>query len=481
MSIRNQAHLVEIEIESFSKRGNGIGYFDRQDGTRCPVEVSFTIPGDKIRAMLLRKRSGIYRSRLEEILELSSDRIEPKCIHFGSCGGCRWQQISYQMQLKKKQEFVLQCFGDLLSDEVEVGEIIPCQDQWHYRNKMEFTFSSDAAKNHYLGLVMDSSKGKVFHLTECHLPNPWFVEAISSVRQWWNECSLDAYHAHRNTGSLRTLTLREGRRTGDRMVNLTVSGSPEYALKKHQLESFVAFVRDAVESVDPSKRLSIFLTIQQVQKGKPTNFYEMHLYGSDHIREIMQMKTDPSEEPVSLKFCISPSAFFQPNTTQAEQLYSMALKLVLIPKRAIVYDLYCGTGTLGICFAKRASQVVGIELSPEAAHDARHNASENGLDNVTILTGSVHEKLEEIQKESLFPPPDLVMVDPPRPGLDPHALKHIIQMKPPKILYISCNPVTQAENIREFAAAGYKLKGVHPIDQFPHTIHIENIAILSLR
>ncbi|NGX41807.1 MAG: 23S rRNA (uracil-C(5))-methyltransferase RlmCD [Chlamydiae bacterium] len=479
MSIRNQPHFVEIDIVKYSKKGNGIGYFERQDGTEWPVEVSFAVPGDKVRAMLLRKRRGIYQSRLEEILHPSSDRIPPRCKHFGLCGGCRWQQVSYEMQLKNKQEFVLRCFGDLLTDEVEVRGILPCASQWHYRNKMEYSFSSDAAKNNYLGLMMDASKGRVFHLSECHLPNPWFVEAVNAVRQWWNEFGLDAYHVRRNSGSLRTLTLREGQRTGDRMVNLTVSGNPAYALKKQHLESFVAFVRDAVEPVDPEKKLSIFLTIQQVQKGQPTQLYEMHLYGAEHIREILYIKTDPAEEPQPLKFSISPSAFFQPNTEQAELLYSIALRMGVIPKSAVVYDLYCGTGTLGICVANRAEQVVGIELSPESALDARSNASENGLDNVTILTGSVHEKLAEIQEEELFPPPDIVMVDPPRPGLDPASIKHIIALNPPKIIYISCNPATQAENIAEFVKAGYRLQAVQPVDQFPHTVHIENIAVLS--
>ncbi|MFQ5730028.1 MAG: class I SAM-dependent RNA methyltransferase, partial [Waddliaceae bacterium] len=282
----------------------------------------------------------------------------------------------------------------------------------------------------------------------------------------------------RNSGSLRNLIVREGIRTGDRMVNLVVSGNPEYALKKHHLESFVAFVRAAVEPVDPEKKLSLFLTIHQVQKGKPTDFYEMHLHGPDHIREILWIKTDPAEDPVPLTFTISPAAFFQPNTQQAEQLYSIALKMAIIPKHAVVYDLYCGTGTLGICVARRAHQVVGIELSPESAHDARYNASENGLENVEILTGAVHEKLEEIRQKEQFPSPDLVMVDPPRAGLDSVALKHIVRLNPPKILYISCNPATQAENVADFVKGGYRLQTMQSIDQFPHTVHIENIVVL---
>lgn len=476
MSRRNRQQLIEVDIETFSKKGNGIGHFTRSDGSEWPVEVPFTIPGDKVQALLLRKKSGIYRSLLENIIKGSSDRIQPLCQHFSVCGGCRWQQISYDEQLKQKEKIVRHCFRDLLSDTVDFRNIIPCENPWNYRNKMEFSFSSDKENHQYLGMIMDSSRGKVFNLTECHLPNPWFAEAAQAVRVFWKKSGLEAYYGPKDRGSLRTLTLREGLRTGDRMVNLTVSGNPEYAPKKHHIDDFVRTLREAIELDDPDKHLSIFLTIQQIKKGQPTQFYEMHLYGEDHIREILHIK-----ENHPLTFKISPAAFFQPNTAQAEQLYSHALTMTLIPPHGVVYDLYCGTGTLGICAAKRAKQVIGIELSPEAAYDARQNAKDNGVDNVTILTGAVHDKLREIRISGEYPLPDLVMVDPPRAGLGAEALKLLIKLDAPRILYISCNPVTQAENVKELIKAGYHLHALQPVDQFPHTVHIENIVLLTKR
>lgn len=479
MSIRNKPHHIEVDIVKLSKKGNGIGYFERQDKTVWPVEVSFTIPGDKVVATLLRKKSGVYRSWFEEFIVKSPERISPKCRHFGECGGCRWQHTSYEKQLRQKEEMIRHHFGNLLSEDVDFFEIEPCDSPWNYRNKMEFSFSGDLEGNKYLGLMMDQGKGRVFNLTECHLPNSWFAEGLAAVRSWWKESTLEPYHAYKNVGSLRTVTLREGQRTGDRMVNLTVSGNPDYALKKHDLEGFVAFVRDAAEPVDPEKKLSIFLTIQQVQKGSPTQFFEMHLYGPDTIREILYIKQEPGKEANALTFHISPGAFFQPNSSQAEKIYSIALKMANISKEHVVYDLYCGTGTLGICAAKRAKQVVGVELSPESAHDARHNAKVNGLGNVSILTGTVRNKLETIKEEGMFDEPDVVLLDPPRAGLDPHAMKQLLELGPPKILYISCNPATQARNIQEFVDNGYRLRAVQPVDQFPHTIHIENIALLT--
>lgn len=479
MSVRNKTHLMECEIVGFSKKGHGIGYFDRQDQSRWPVEVPFTVPGDQVAVSLRRKRSGLYHADLKTLVRESSLRIVPKCFHFGRCGGCCWQQIPYARQLEEKEALIHRFFGEWLSSDVEWQRILPAPSEWHYRNKMEFSFSSDASRNRYLGLVLNQSKGRVFHLTECHLPHPWFVKAVNATRGWWEESDLDAYHTFSNTGSLRTLVVREGQRTGDRMVHLTVSGNPAFALKKHHLEGFIAFLRDAVEPINPDQKLSLFLTIQQTHKGHPTQFFEMHLYGSNHIRETLYIKIG-TKETVPLTFYISPSAFFQPNTAQAEVLYSTALKMAQLSSESVIYDLYCGTGALGICAAKQVKQVVGIELSPASAYDARYNVQMNELNNVTIITGSVGEELAKIRENGSFPSPHLVMVDPPRSGLDPDAMKQLISLKAPKILYISCNPETQAANIRQFVQEGYRLKAIQPVDQFPHTFHIENIALLVL-
>ena len=291
---------------------------------------------------------------------------------------------------------------------------------------MEFSFSSDAAKNHYLGLHMDSGRGKVFNLSECHLVNPWMAEAVQVVSEWWKEQQLEAYHPYKNTGSLRTLTLREGMRTGDRMVILTVSGNPDYALKQQHLNSFTAFLRAAVEPEDPNAHFCIFMRIQQIAKGKPTEFFEMLLHGQDHIREELHISADPNSPPQTLQFKISPTAFFQPNTLQAEKLYSAALADLDLNEEDCLYDLYCGTGSLGICAAGHIRQAIGIELMPEATLDAAENAEKNGLSNITFMTGSVPEVLKSMQEEKKWPKPSIVVIDPPRAGLDPQAIKQLI-------------------------------------------------------
>lgn len=465
MTIRNKDIQVEVLIDSFSKEGKGVGSFLRHDNVSCPIEVPFAIPGDQVKAQLLPRRSGVYHSRLLEILKPSPDRITPRCLHFGVCGGCRFQQMTYEKQLTLKEAYIKRCFPNI------PFTIFPAHEIWHHRNKMEFTFSSDSAKNHYLGLIMEGSRGKVINLTECHLTNPWFIETLTAVRNWWKGTTLEAYHPYRDTGSLRTLTLREGKRTGDRMVFITVSGHPEYAIHKQQLEQFVAAVREVAEK---GCKLSIFVRIQQTIKGKPTQFFDMLLYGPDHITETLQIGE------AALTFTISPSAFFQPNTFMAEKLYEKVIELMGSIRDKVIYDLYCGTGTLGICMAKKAKEVVGIELSADSAYDARNNAALNGLNNITIYTGAVEDKLKGILEEKQHPSPDIVVVDPPRMGLDPRAIEQLKSLKPPKILYVSCNPTSQAKNIAELVAVGYQLTALQPVDQFPHTLHIENIALLSL-
>lgn len=382
-----------------------------------------------------------------------------KCRHFGECGGCRFQDITYAEQLINKQKEIEALF------DYPVSPVIPCDPPWRYRNKMEYTFSMDKKGERYLGLFKRDGRGRVLNLEECWLVSPWFQEGLEAVRKWWGERGLLAFHPYKNTGSLRTLTLREGIRTGDRMAFLTVSGVPEWALKKEDLTSFVEAMQQAVGQ----KPLSLFIRIQQAIKGQPTEFFEMHLAGPDHYREELFI-----ERP--LTFHISPSAFFQPNPVQAEKLFQIAASLVKTSQEEVIWDLYCGTGTFGIALAARAKQVIGLELSPESSLDARENVKRNGLKNVEIITGDVGELLQK----GHYPKPDIILLDPPRSGLDKKAMAQLLAAHPRQIIYISCNPKTQAENCKEFIQAGYKITTMQPVDQFPHTAHIENIVCLEV-
>jgi 23S rRNA (uracil-5-)-methyltransferase RumA len=381
--------------------------------------------------------------------------MNPLCIHVPDCGGCSFQQIPYSDQLIQKQAEIEKIFAPF---DVPVSPIIPCKDPCRYRNKMEFSFSQNKAGDRYLGLILRKSRGKVFNLQECLISPSWMSEALQRVRSWWESTPLSAFNFRSGQGTLRTLTLREGRRTGDRLAMLTVSGDPRFALTRAQLNGFVKALDDP--------QMSIFLRVQQAIPSRPTQFYEMLLSGPDHITEKLHLQGK------TLTFKISPTSFFQPNTEQAEVLYNQAIEIANMSPHSTVYDLYCGTATLGMAFALKAEKVIAIELNPHAVFDAKTNAEVNEISNIDIQCGDVGKLLSEAS----ILQPDLAIVDPPRPGLDSLAIAALKRLQPQHILYVSCNPLTQAQNITELSE--YQIIYVQPVDQFPHTPHIENIVLL---
>ncbi len=442
----------KVTINRLNARGWGIS--DR-------MEVIGGLPGDEVTVRIHGKKRKKWKATLDTVLQPSPLRTPHRCAHVPVCGGCTWQQMDYSAQLAEKERRVRHAFNDF-----PLSPIIPCDDPWHYRNKMEFSFSQNRAGERFLGLVMAGSRGYVLNLTECHLVSPWMVTLLKNVREWWAQSGLEAYRMN-DTGSLRTLIAREGKRTGDKLVMLTVSGNPAYPFKA--LKSFIAAVKASVPEND---RLSIFLRVQQICKGSPTQFFEMHVHGPDHLLEKIHLGSR------ELTFKISPSSFFQPNTLQAEKLYSAALKMITGKKKHVM-DLYAGTATLGIAMSSIAQRVTAIELNPHACFDAKTNQELNGIDNLEIVCGDVGKKLEELQQRPDFIPPDLVIVDPPRTGLDALAIAHLKALRPKEILYVSCNYLTQSANIEELVSAGYTLSQLQPVDQFPHTPHVENIAYLT--
>ncbi|MBM3199264.1 MAG: 23S rRNA (uracil(1939)-C(5))-methyltransferase RlmD [Chlamydiae bacterium] len=418
----------------------------------------------------------------------SIDRRPPFCKHASSCGGCAWQHMHYEKQLFYKESWIRDLFAPFGSG--PISSMIPCSQEVEYRNKMEYTFSQNKEGTRFLGLLMAARKGKVEDLSECHLTSPLFMTVLHAVKAWWtmeneqdseHSSPLLAFHPLKETGSLRTLTLREGKRTQQFMVMLTVSGNPDYALSKQQIQRFSSTIQHALAPALERGELlhfSVFLRVQQAIRGQETQFYEMHLSGSDHIQEEIQIQVGDYKRVY--RFKISPTAFFQPNSVQASVLYSKALEIAGCQgKRKRVLDLYAGTATLGLVFAPFAEQVISIELNPYAVFDARVNQEINGVENIEILFGDVAQVLEELQrKDPSFTEVDLVVLDPPRTGLLPQAIEVVLKANPKEVLYISCAPAKQACDIQSFLMAGYEIMTVQPIDQFPQTVHVENIVFL---
>jgi len=449
---------VELFIENFCPRGFGVARTDRSQ-----IEVAHTIPGDRVLVELRRRSRRVQKGRLLEIVAPSQDRVTARCPHASLCGGCCWQAMDYSSQIAHKQNFVRRSFGALIDSSVDVRPFIACDEPWHYRNKMEFSFSENRAGTKYLGLMIAHAEPYVFNLEACHIAPVWMADCLSRVRSWWEASGLSAYYPPKDSGTLRYLTLRESLRTNQKLAILNVSGNAQFAPPQSQIDRFIQAV---------GENIGIFLRIHQICKGVPSQFFEMHLAGSDHMVEQMQLDNGP------LYFKISPSSFFQPNTIQAEKLYNAAVSM-LGDDHPLVYDLYCGTGTLGMAAAARSRQVVGIELSPESILDAEENARRNNLSNIRFHQGDVGRILTSLMASSNAARPDAVIVDPPRAGLDALTLHHLKTLMPKKIVYVSCNPVTQAENVQELVKAGYSLRSMQAVDQFPHTAHIENIALLD--
>lgn len=376
----------------------------------------------------------------------SENTIDPKCRHFRQCGGCQFQHIPYDEQLAHKKKFVSHCFGR------EVEPIIPCEPWWRYRNKMEFSFGQSKSGDKFLGLM--KQRGRVENLSECFLTNPWFVEVLENVRLWWQQSPLDAYFPPGNRGLLRTLTLREGIRSREKMVVLTVS---EEEFEESAIQEFI----DSMPPID-----SLILRKQIIQKKVPTRFEERTLHGKNSIQEHLY-----DADGKKYHFQIRAASFFQPNTLQAETIYQKAIESALLSGNEEIFDLYCGTGSIGIFASKHSARVFGIEIVPEAVEDAQANLLLNGITNMQVAVGDAGEWL----KDPTFSP-SAVFVDPPRAGLGPKTVEQLKDLKPEKIVYISCNPVSQAADCE---ALGYDILSLQPVDQFPHTPHIENIALLK--
>lgn len=416
------------------------------------------------------KQPKKLKNSLDNLLG-NAEKIVPECPHFGSCGGCSMQNFAYEKALKAKEQAVFDLFASF-KESAKFYPVIPSMKIWRYRNKMEFSFSQNKAGDHFLGLFLKKSRGKVLNVERCPISPEWMTEGLELCKDFWKKSELSAYNYRNNTGHLRTITFRESPYTDDRMCILTVSGNADFAITKDKLD---LFVRSMSPLIPPKQgKLSIILRIHQILKGSPTQIYEMKLLGDDYLRERVVVFDK------EFLFHISPQAFFQPNSDMASILYERSLVMAELDINSVVYDLYCGIGSFGLLCAHRVKQVVGIELSADSAYDAKVNAERLGIANYRIIKGDVGAILQQRDQEPYkLPHPDCVLLDPPRSGLDKRAIQEIILLKPKKIVYISCNPVTQAQDIGTLNDAGYTLRSIQPLDQFPHTPHIENIAVLT--
>jgi 23S rRNA (uracil1939-C5)-methyltransferase len=455
MAHPQRGQSLSVTIDDLAFGGEGVG---RVDG--YVVFVRGGVPGDRLLVRLDQARSRFGRGTIEAVLEPSPHRVEPPCPYFGRCGGCRLQHVDYQAQLAFKSKQVvdaLERIGGL--ERVEVRHILPAEQIYGYRNKMEFTVArGQGARGLTVGLHEAERYDSVLDVERCLLQSEGMNARLDEARRFFADSGLTAWDQDSGEGLLRFLMLREGHGTGETMVNV-VTSSPavsELAPLAERLGATVPRTTSVVMNVNP-KKASVAVGVEEHCLG-----------GRDHIRESLG----------GIEFQVSANSFFQTNTAQAGRLFALVLESAALTGDETVFDLYAGTGAISLQLARRCRHVYGVELAPAAVADAARNALANGIANCTFLAGEVRFVLPELIAKGVRA--RVVVADPPRAGFHPKALRALGQLAPERIVYVSCNPATLARDLGELVRGGYRVQWVQPVDMFPHTPHIEAVARLDL-
>ena len=461
MSVKKGDEL-ELTIESLAYGGKGVARVDD-----FVIFVKNAIPGQKVRALLYRKKKGFGEARPLEVLSESKHAVDPRCNHFLTCGGCKVQQLDYDEQVEQKRQQVENIFRRQAGiEDFEIDGVVPADQVFNYRNKMEFTFSNNrwvlndepenAERDFALGMHIPKRWDKILNIDECHIQPQLGNEIINKVRSLAKELNLKPYDQKTHNGFLRYLLMRFGQNTGDVLVNLVTSYENSDLLQpmvNGLIESFPQ-ITTIVNNINTRK--------SDVSFGE----YELHLHGKPTLEEKIG----------DLTFEISANSFFQTNTGMAEKLYQTALDGAELSGKEVVFDLYCGTGSISLFLAQKAKEVHGFEVIVSSVEDATRNAIRNGIGNAKFHVANL-DNFFKFGVGKKYPKPDLVVVDPPRAGMHKFMTNYLPKFEAKKIVYISCNPTTQARDTEILQMKGYALKRLTMVDMFPHTPHIETVGI----
>ncbi len=468
---------VELEITATAFEGNSIA---RLQG--LVVFVEGAVPGDTIIARVWKIKKNLVEARLLRLIKPSPLRRTPRCVHFGTCGGCKWQHVDYQGQLQFKQQHVVDAFERIggFSD-IPIQPIVGAEEIFFYRNKMEFSFSDQewldtpppinsgmpeeerddiARSGVFLGLHVPQRYDKILDLKECHLQSLASNRILKFTREYCREQGMIVYSSDLDEGYLRFLVVRQSKRTNEMMVNLvTRTDEPSFMTDfANALKREVPEITTIVNTINTKKA--------QIAYGETERVYA----GGGTIKEQLGRHS----------FIISAGSFFQTNTSQAERLYEIVGQFGGFNKTDTVFDLYSGTGSIALFVSSDVLQVVGVESVQSALSDANRNCAANGITNCSFILGDLKDRLT-IDKSWMekYPKPDVIILDPPRSGVHTKVLEKILEIAPPKIVYVSCNPTTQARDVKLLCGNKYHLQQMRPVDMFPHTYHIENVALLE--
>lgn len=458
--------LENVKIEAVAAEGKALAHVDGM-----VVFVDFAVPGDIVDIQVFKKKKNYMEGWIKRIVKPSEHRLEPFCPHFGVCGGCRWQPLPYSMQLEAKRQQVedqLIRIGHL--DVPAIRPTLPSPDTEYYRNKLEFSASAqrwilngenpDAlTPQERVGLGFHVSKfyDKVLDIKECHLQKEPSNAIRLFVKQFCLEHGYEFYNIRENKGFFRNMFVRTNDK-GDVMLILCFA--------QPRIEDIKALL-DALSS--RFQEISSLWYIVNEKLNDSISDQSPILYkGEDAIYETME----------GLSFKIGPKSFYQTNSKQAYRLYSVAREFAALTGNEVVYDLYTGTGTIAQFVSSKAAKVVGIEYVPEAIEDAKDNAKRNGITNCSFFAGDMKDVLNDafISRHGR---PDVIILDPPRAGIHPDVAKVILEASPARMVYVSCNPASQARDLA-ILCGKYRITAVQPVDMFPHTMHVENVVALEL-
>jgi 23S rRNA (uracil1939-C5)-methyltransferase len=452
-------------IDDLAFGGEGVG---RLDG--YVVFVPSGVPGDRLKVRVVESRARYARAVVEAVEVPSPDRVSAPCPYFGHCGGCRLQHVAYAAQLRLKEKQVRDCLERLGGlPAIEVRPIVPAPELYGYRNKMEFTVAGVAGAP-TVGLHQADRYDVVLDIERCLLQSDGMNSLLAEVRREVRTRGLSVYRPRgkadaeaadarpgEDEGLLRFVTLREGRHTGEGMVNL-VASAPDVAT--------LAPLAEALRARVPTTT-SVVLNVNAGKASVAVGSEEHLLLGRDHIRDSLRDVT----------FQISANSFFQTNPRQAERLFTIVEEACELTGAETLLDLYAGTGAISLLLARRCARVYGIELAAPAVADAARNARLNGIENCSFLSGEVRHVLPTLVREGVRA--DVVVADPPRAGFHPKALAAVVALGPARIVYVSCNPATLARDLGDLVRARYRVEWVQPVDMFPQTPHIEAVARLT--
>ena len=459
--------LENVKIEAVAAEGKSLAHVD---GT--VVFVEFAVPGDIVNVKVTKKKKNYMEGFILERVKPSEDRLQPFCEHFGICGGCRWQPLPYDMQLKAKQQQVWDQLVRIGHLEIpDISPILPSDKTKYYRNKLEFTFSNkrwiynnedpdSLTDEERLGLGFHVGKffDKVLDIKHCSLQPEPSNEIRLFIREYAVTHNLEFYNIRENTGFLRNIIIRNNQ-VGDVMLTVCFA---------YDDQDKIVPMLDAIAAEFPQIK-SLHYVINEKLNDSISDLDCILYKGEDAIWETMG----------KLKFKIGPKSFYQTNSEQAYKLYSVAKEFAALTGNEVVYDLYTGTGTIAQFISDKASKVIGIEYVKEAIEDARINAEANGITNCTFFDGDMKDILTaDFIKE--HGKPEVMIIDPPRAGMHPDVVKVIMEAAPERIVYVSCNPASQARDLAMMSPM-YEITAVQPVDMFPHTMHVENVCALKLK